>query len=217
MPPRPKANPEIRVVAFDCDGVMFDSSDANRAYYNDILRHMGKTEMTPAQFAYTHMHAVQESMAHLFPDPAERELAHRYRIVMKYDKFIPCMQMEPYLKPLLRNLKPRFKTAVATNRTDTMHRVLSDHGLEGCFDLVVSAADVRRPKPDPEPLLKILEYFKVSPREAIYVGDSEVDQLAATAAGIPLVAYKNRSLAADFHVEDMKALEGLLLNGNRSR
>ncbi|MFY9942137.1 MAG: HAD family hydrolase [Desulfobacterales bacterium] len=214
---RPKASPEIRVVAFDCDGVMFDSADANRAFYNDILRRMGKGEMTPAQFAYTHMHAVQDSIAHLFPDPAEQSQAHACRMGIKYDQFIPIMQMAPYLKPLLQNLRRHFKTAVATNRTDSMPRVMSDHGLEGYFDLVVSAADVRRPKPDPEPLLKILEHFEVSPREMIYVGDSEVDRLAAAAAGIPLVAYRNRELAADFHVEDMKALEALLLNGGPGR
>ncbi len=217
MTPRPRANPEIRVVAFDCDGVMFDSAEANRAFYNDILRRMGRGEMTPTQFAYTHMHAVQDSIAHLFPDPAEQVRAHDCRMRINYGQFIPIMQMAPYLKPLLLNLRRRFKTAVATNRTDTMPRVMADHWLEGYFDLVVSAADVRRPKPDPEPLLKILAYFGVSAREMIYVGDSEVDRLAAAAAGIPLVAYRNRELAADFHVEDMQALEVLLLNGNHSR
>jgi HAD superfamily hydrolase (TIGR01509 family) len=127
------------------------------------------------------------------------------------------MRMAPYLKPLLQNLRRRFKTAVATNRTDTMSRVMTDHGLEGYFDLVVSAADVRRPKPDPEPLLKILDFFEVSPWEMIYVGDSEVDRQAAAAAGIPLVAYRNRDLAADFHVNDMQALGALLLDGTPGR
>jgi HAD superfamily hydrolase (TIGR01549 family) len=214
---RRKANPEIRVVAFDCDGVMFDSADANRAFYNDIMRRMGKADMTPSQVAYTHMHAVQDSIAHLFPDPTERAQAHVCRMRIKYERFIPIMQMAPYLKPLLQNLRRHYKTAVATNRTDTMPRVMSDHGLQGYFDLVVSAADVRRPKPDPEPLLKILDFFEVSPREMIYVGDSEVDRQAAAAAGIPLVAYRNRDLAADFHVDDMQALEALLLDGNPSR
>ena len=30
---------DVRVVIFDCDGVMFDSKDANTAYYNTILHH----------------------------------------------------------------------------------------------------------------------------------------------------------------------------------
>lgn len=217
MSARLKPSLEIRVVAFDCDGVMFDSAEANRAFYNDIMRRMGKPEMTPAQFAYTHMHAVQDSIAHLFPDPAERAQAHACRMRINYERFIPIMRMAPYLKPLLQNLRRRYKTAVATNRTDTMPRVMTDHGLEGYFDLVVSAADVRRPKPDPEPLLKILDFFQVSPWEMIYVGDSEVDRQAAAAAGIPLVAYRNRDLAADFHVDDMQALGALLLDGDPGR
>ncbi len=28
----------VKVVAFDCDGVMFDSAAANQAYYNQVLR-----------------------------------------------------------------------------------------------------------------------------------------------------------------------------------
>jgi phosphoglycolate phosphatase-like HAD superfamily hydrolase len=51
----------------------------------------------------------------------------------------------------------------------------------------------------------------------IYVGDSEVDRQAAAAAGIPLVAYRNRDLAADFHVNDMQALGALLLDGTPGR
>ncbi len=41
----------IEVVAFDCDGVMFDTINANMAYYNKILEHFGRPAMTPQQLA----------------------------------------------------------------------------------------------------------------------------------------------------------------------
>ncbi|MBW1841164.1 MAG: hypothetical protein JRI75_05165, partial [Deltaproteobacteria bacterium] len=47
---------DIVVVAFDCDGVMFDTTRANMAYYNRILNHFGKPDMTPEQFSFAHMH-----------------------------------------------------------------------------------------------------------------------------------------------------------------
>ena len=50
----------------------------------------------------------------------------------------------------------------------------------------------------------------VSPEEAIYVGDSEIDESAARAAGIPLVAYKNPLLSAAYHVTHFKEVEDLL-------
>jgi phosphoglycolate phosphatase-like HAD superfamily hydrolase len=58
--------------------------------------------------------------------------------------------------------------------------------------------------------MKILNHFGFSPEEAIYIGDSEIDELAAKAASIPLVAYKNQSLSAAYHVKHFKEIEALL-------
>ena len=200
----------IIVVAFDCDGVMFDTTKANIAYYNNILEHFGRPAMTPEQFAYCHMHTVDESILHLFNDSDSYRAAQAYRKSMSYRPFLKYMEMEPYLKSLLDRLRPKYKTAVATNRSDTMDRVLSEHGLTESFDLVVSSSDVDRPKPYPDPLIKILKHFGIAPYQSIYVGDSKLDQIAAKLADIPFVAFKNRSLAADYHIERLQEIEEIL-------
>ena len=56
-------------------------------------------------------------------------------------------------------------------------------GLEKAFDFVVTAADVGRPKPFPGPLLRVLDYFGIAPDQALYVGDSEVDEAAGKGSG----------------------------------
>jgi HAD superfamily hydrolase (TIGR01549 family) len=119
--------------------------------------------------------------------------------------------MEPYLKEVLEQLRSKYKTAVATNRTTTMHLVLREHDLEGQFDHVVTAGDVQRPKPNPEMLLNILNFFNLGPEQAVYVGDSELDEQAAVAAGIPFIAYKNRKLMASSHIDSFRDLAKLLL------
>jgi HAD superfamily hydrolase (TIGR01509 family) len=198
------------VVAFDCDGVMFDSQEANRVYYNHLLNHFQLPAMTPEQLDYVHMHTVDESLTFLIRDQAIRDDAHAYRKQLGYLPFLKYMRMEPGLVPLLERLRPRFKTAVATNRTDTMTHVLADNHIDHLFDLVVCALDVRFPKPHPEALIKVVDHFLVSPAEAIYVGDSEVDQMAADAAGIPFVAYRNPSLTAMHHIRQLSELEKLI-------
>jgi HAD superfamily hydrolase (TIGR01509 family) len=202
---------KIKVVAFDCDGVMFDSTEANRAYYNHILSHFGKPDLSEEQFAFTHMHTADISMAYLFGDKESLEKAQAFRKKMTYMPFIKHMRMEPYLETLLESLRSKYKTAIASNRTDTMNRVLEIHGLEGKFDLVVSAMDVPRPKPYPDELLKILEHFNADSDEIIYVGDSKVDEDAAKAAQVPLVAYRAPDLEADLHVQSFKELEQILM------
>ena len=200
----------IKVVAFDCDGVMFDTTKANKAYYNEILEHFGRPTLTPDQFAYCHSHTADQSIAHLFNDEKSFSEAQNYRKSMSYIPFLKYMVLEPYLKPLLEKLRPRYKTAIATNRSNTMDRVLSEHGLEGYFDLVVSSNDVDRPKPYPDPLIKILEHFEIEAYNTLYVGDSELDEIAAKAAGVPFVAYQNRSLSANFHIKSLKEIAQIL-------
>ena len=120
------------------------------------------------------------------------------------------MIMEPGLKELLEWIKARFGLAVATNRSNTMEEVLKTHGLTEFFDLVVSSLDVEHPKPHPESLFKILDFFQVGPERILYVGDSAVDEETAKRAGVPFIAYKNDALKAYRHVRAMAEIKDFL-------
>ncbi|MCF8050822.1 MAG: HAD family hydrolase [Desulfobacterales bacterium] len=207
---------DIQVVVFDCDGVLFDTRRANRAYYNSLLSHVGRPLLTEEQFTYVHMHTVDNALAYLFDDPEERKAAHEFRRQMGYQPFLPYMEMEPTLKPLLASLRPRWKTAVATNRTDTMKPLLDTFGLKDAFDLVVCSSDVPRPKPHPDMLLKVLDHFNVSAEQALYLGDSKVDEEAARAAGVALVAYGDQQLDAVCQIQKLSELDALLDGGTDS-
>ena len=200
----------VKAVAFDCDGVMFDTAQANRFYYSHILQHFDRPAVTDEQFAFVHMHTVIESIAYLFPDKATLAAAHEFRQSMDYSQYLKDLKLEPHLVPLLARLRPQIKTAIATNRTDTMNRLLAEFNLDGCFDLVVTSSDVKRPKPHPDVLLKILNDFDLKSFQTVYIGDSPVDETAARAAGIPLVAFRNRELSSDCHIDTLKELEVLL-------
>ena len=39
----------IKAVVFDCDGVMFDTADANRIYYNRVLANFNKQPLSEEQ------------------------------------------------------------------------------------------------------------------------------------------------------------------------
>lgn len=200
----------IQCVAFDCDGVMFDTARANRFYYSSVLQHFGLPALSEEQFRYVHMHTVHESMAYLFADENTLAAAHEFRKTMDYRKYLSYLTVEPQLVSLLEKLRPQIKTAIATNRTDTMEQLLARFELDGYFDLIVTSSDVRQPKPHPDVLLKILDYFSLAPHRVIYIGDSQVDELAAKAADIPLVAYRNRQLDAPFHIDRLGEVEEIL-------
>ena len=199
------------VVIFDCDGVMFDSRQANVNFYNHLLSHFGLPLMTEDKAAYVHMHTAHESIRHIFEGTPYVEEALEYRMEMDYTPFIRDMMIEPGLKELLDLLRPGLGLAVATNRSNTIGRVLESYGLDGYFDIVVSSLDVRNPKPNPESLFKILAFFSVEPQQAFYVGDSSVDYETAKAATVPFIAYKNRTLVAAYHVDHLMEVAGKVL------
>ncbi len=200
----------VQVVVFDCDGVLFDTEEANRVYYNRFLARFGLPELTDAQLRYVHAHTFHEALDHLFPDERLRREALEFRRTLDYGEFLRHLAIEPSLRGLLPRLRRRYKTAIATNRMDTMHRLLAEFGLKGQFDLVVTSLDVARPKPAPDPLAKILAHFGVAPRQAVFIGDSGVDEATARAAGVPFIAYRNPALAADGHIERLEEIEALL-------
>ncbi|HIE32573.1 MAG TPA: HAD family hydrolase, partial [Thermodesulfobacteriaceae bacterium] len=147
--------------------------------------------------------------------PEKLEAALAYQKNLPYEKFLPYMKMEPGLKEFLTWARERFRLAISTNRTTTMGRLLEIFGLEPYFDLVMTALKSPKPKPHPEALTVVLEYFGTTPEETLYIGDSEVDLTLCRAVSVPLVAYKNPALPANFHVNSYTELQALLSSSSK--
>jgi len=186
------ASRRYRTVIYDCDGVMFDSMQANFAFYRTVMDHMGLSIdwNDPDVIRIIHTYANREVMNHFFTDQADRERAVRFAGSIDYRSLIPLMRMEEGFRSTLDELKGRVDLAVCTNRSTSMDAVLEGFGLDSYFSFVMTAAKSILPKPHPEPLLRILDHYGLSAKEALFVGDSAVDSQAAAAAGVPFVAYK---------------------------
>jgi phosphoglycolate phosphatase len=204
----------LKVIAFDCDGVLFDSREANTRFYSHILELQGFPPVRPDQQQYVHMHPVRESLRFLLGEGSAFEEALAYAQTMDFRLFNACLHPEPGLMEFLPLVHSRFFTALATNRTVSTHQVLAHFHIDSYFDLVVSASDVAFPKPHPETMERIMSTFGVRPREILFIGDSPVDEALAQATGVHFTAYKNTSLTADLHISHFQALQPLLFGGS---
>ena len=195
---------------FDCDGVLFDSLQANIEFYNALLEAFGKPLMTPEQVMYIHMATAEESVDYLFRDDPRREEAQQLRLNTDYQRFIPFMKLAPGAREVLQTLKKQGKKlAICTNRSTSMEAILEQFDLKALFDCVVTALDVVRPKPDPEGLLLVLERLNLSPGESLYIGDSTIDEEASRLAEIPFAAYRCPDLDADYHIDTFEEILSL--------
>lgn len=208
----------VKVVVFDCDGVLFDSREANIRYYNHVLQKFGYPPVSPEQVEYVHTHSVRESIYYLIKDPAKAIPALEYARKVDFSVFFPFMKLHEGVKACLEELKKGgYRLAVATNRTASTRGVLAHFGIDSFFDYVICAADVENPKPHPEMLQKIITHFNVLPKALLYVGDSKVDEECAKKAGTLFVSFKNPNLDAHAWVDDFQSLQFLLIPPSRSQ
>ncbi len=192
----------LRLVVFDCDGVMFDSREANRIYYNDLLSAFDFGPMDETELTYVHMHNVTDSVNFIFRNHHRQNMTevHKYRAELDYTPYLSQMILEPDLVTFLDNIQSCCKLAISTNRSTTMRPLLERFGLSRYFQMVVTSLDVKNPKPAPDALLDILAFFGCPASDAIYIGDSVVDRQHTAAAGVSLIAFKNPKLPAEYHV-----------------
>jgi HAD superfamily hydrolase (TIGR01509 family) len=214
----PKGSGSFEVVAFDCDGVLFDSKEANVRFYSHILERVGLPPIRPEQEEYVHMHPVRESLRYLVDEEQAFEEALNYVQSIDFKQFNACLRPEPGLVDLLEQMQIYYYIALATNRTISTRQVLAHFQIEKYFDLVVSASDVSFPKPHPEIMELIMNTFRVSPEQILFIGDSQVDEALAMATGVFFVAYKNPDLHAHLHISHFQELQPLLFSDtNRKR
>jgi HAD superfamily hydrolase (TIGR01509 family) len=203
---------KMKCVIYDCDGVMFDSIEANTKLYNDLCAIVGRPPLKEEEFEYVHSHTVFESMELLFGndyDPKEKALDLLKQVDLR--NYIGYLKMEPHLLETLERLKERgLVRVINTNRTTSMKYIMEHFNLWPYFEMVVTALDVKNPKPHPESIQKILQKFKLRREEAVFIGDSKVDQQTAISSGIKFIVYKNREITGDAFIEDHLDLLNLI-------
>jgi phosphoglycolate phosphatase len=176
------------LVMLDCDGVLFDSWEANVGFYDAILARLGLPLLDAAGREMAHRLSSAQLLEHFFAtDPETHRRAHAIAREMDYAPFLPLMRPVRELRETLGWLRGRGRTAMVTNRGSTIPEVLAHFDLATFFDAVVGVHDAERPKPAPDMLEVCLARIGVPPERAVYVGDSPGDLAAARDARVRFI------------------------------
>jgi HAD superfamily hydrolase (TIGR01509 family) len=201
-----KTNWKIRCVIYDCDGVLFDSLEANTKLYNDLCSMVGRGPLREEELRYVHTHTVFEALHFIFgqKDEMEKKALELLRLKqIDLREYVVYLKMEPHLLQTLEKLKEKgILRVINTNRTTSMKYIMEKYDLWQYFEMVVTALDVKNPKPNPESIEKIIQELNLNKEEAVFVGDSDVDQQTAESSGVRFIAYKNREIANDLFIDD---------------
>ena len=140
-------------------------------------------------------------------EPWEALTAVRYQI---YDKMVSDPQVIrdnqwPYTVDLLRVAKETAcLTALTTlsKRKDVLH-VIRSLGIEPLLDVILTAEDVTRGKPDPEIYLLAAQRLQVPPEHCLVLEDSVNGIKSAQSAGMNVVAIATPFTNASIHTSEI--------------
>jgi pyrophosphatase PpaX len=188
---RPRPTLPFEAALFDLDGTLLDSVELILASYRHALAHHGLPPQ-PDEVVLAGLGIPLEAQFRRWVDaPALVDaLIDTYR-AHNFAMHDAMARAYPGVADVVRELRALgTKLAVVTSkRREGTRRGLALLGLEAEFDVLVCSDDVRRAKPDPEPVLRALaDLGGVAPERAAFVGDSTHDMLAGRAAGVHTVA-----------------------------
>jgi pyrophosphatase PpaX len=174
---------KIRTILFDLDGTLIDTNEliiqsflhTLEKYYpgqykrEDVLPFIGPP-------LYETFHALDPSRA--------QEMVDTYRAFNLANHDALIREFEAVYETIETLHQHGFRLGVVTTKIhQTAVMGLKKTRLAPFFDCVIGLDDVKRPKPDPEPIYKALDLLQSTPDEALMVGDNYHDILAGKNAG----------------------------------
>ncbi len=203
---------------FDFDGTLMDTSGVILSTIKATIKEMQLPDKTEEECRSIIGIRTDEAGRYLYPDLdiSNAEFAKVFRA--NYDRLQKNAKEKPFpgVIETLKTLKDDgHRLAVASSRrlaslTDYLDRL----GIKDWFDLIVGADSVTKGKPDPEPVLTILNALNWNSDDTLVVGDADVDIMMGNAAGCKTcaVTYGNGSIASlkaanpNYMIDDFKEL-----------
>lgn len=182
--------PRFRLLVFDWDGTLADSTDIIAAALQSACRDIGHAVPTAAAARFVIGLGLVDALKYVAPTlPVERypELARRYRHhYLAAESEIPLFAGAREM--LERLTQDGHLLAVATGKSRAgLDRALSYHRVDTLFH-ATRCADEGPPKPDPAMLLYLMQRLGVKADETLMIGDTTHDLEMARLAGVAAVA-----------------------------
>ena len=209
----------IKLAIFDLDGTLVDSLDELAAAANHVRTVFGLSKLSKPEVKELLGKGSRRLVENILPNPGPEDMARAQAEYLSYSRshLLTATRMYPGVKDTLAALRRTVvHMAIISNKHSTLtHDLLTKLGVDSYFHAVLGPDTFPHRKPMPEPVLKLLAEFRVTPTEAVVIGDSASDILSGKRAGVATVAcrygYGSESelAGADHHIFALPELLGL--------
>lgn len=181
---------EIKAVLFDLDGTLLDTWDDIVSAINYMLEKYGYEKRSRMEIRSFLGNGARDLVMRSLPFDVDKNtfeaFLEEYKAYYNEHSRILTKPYDGVIDVLTALKKRNILTAVVSNKPDLTVRGLCDQYFEGLIDFSVGDRPDLQRKPSADPINFAID--KLGCTKAVYVGDSEVDVLAASNAKRPCVS-----------------------------
>jgi phosphoglycolate phosphatase len=176
------------LVIFDFDGTLGDTRESIVRTFQASMKELDLPVASDEECAATIGLTLEGGYRALFPDFSDAQIdlcAATYRRIFSE-------RMKNYLPPLFPGVKETLEalktsghvlTIASSRHSEGTKGFLKKYGIFNLFSLVLGAAEVEKPKPDPDAVLKTMNMLHFAPADTLVVGDMPFDIQMGSRAG----------------------------------
>jgi len=187
----------IKTVIFDLDGVIIDSEPVHFRLEKQMLDELRIALSSEEHNSYVGMSS--ENMWETIVNKHNLSYQAAELVQKKHSLYIDHLVNEQNLHPitgvaeLIKELyKNNFKLVIASSSPpEVINAVLKKFNLSNYFIATVSGTQLTHSKPHPEIFLRAAKIADCKPEECVVIEDSENGVMAAKAAGMKCIGFKN--------------------------
>lgn len=187
----------ISTVIFDMDGVIINSEPIHFEIETSILQELGVSISKKEYQSYVGTtsremwaNIIDQYKLQITPDDAIRMSKDKYHYVLYHSEHPQLIKSTVSLIQGLKQMNKKLVLA-SSSTVENIEIILQKHQIGHYFDHVVGGDQVSKGKPDPEIFILAAKLAKTLPSQCLVIEDSRNGVLAAKAAGMKCIGYKN--------------------------
>jgi len=196
-----------KAIIFDMDGVILDSHDAWFFMFNKALEDLENKSIKKEEFdTCVWAKSFEKVCDDYFSVPMSNVVENYYKT---YDEFEKRIKPMANADSTLSELKScGLNLALASNTPKKLIKQALTHvDLIKYYDIVLGGDCVKNGKPAPDIIFEALNQLNLTKKEAIFVGDTIWDKMAAEAAEIDFVGFQ---IDANIRIDNLNQLLELI-------
>jgi len=173
---------KYKSIIYDIDGTILNTLNMNMYPLIKIIKEEKNIDVTFEEVLKFAVYPGMKTMEELEIQDKEETYKRWVKYVNEYEEGATLFEG---FNEVFEKLDGQVIQAIVSSKTKAQYKIdIIEKNLDKYFETAVLADDTKLHKPNPEPLLECLKRLNIDSKDAIYIGDSFSDYLAASSCNM---------------------------------